>query len=1442
MTESFVPWPLRRAPLGALLIAVLAAAPGAADPPVFDGPTVLRGGTFVAGAGAAPVENAVIVIVDGRIVSAGADAQAPAGAREIDCTGRFIYPAFVDGFTRAGVGEWSNSAEIERRIEGRSDSISDGPFPSVGQANRLGIRARLDVDDLLTGDAAAFEKHRQGGFALALVAPPQGLIGGRASVLGLGDAPLRDSFVRRGVVQTASFRPPGDRQIPTRGNYPGTLLGAIAHLRQTFLDAQWFGKMTEYASRTRDTSLPRDADLEALQSVIGGKQRVFIEAQSADEIHRALDLAKEFGLKIVIVGGREAALAVQRLKATDTPVVYSPRFSAEANEYSLDASKLAKAADDKSLYGKGWADRSFWPERAYELAKSQREEELRTLQALENGQIRWCFTTRDVENPADILEAVHLLTEAGLDKEAALRGLTTNAAALIDAGEALATAGPGGRADLTVLTAALGEKDVKVAATVCAGRVFEFDVAARGAGGEGEGRRGGRARGGRGRPGREPASPEAPGEEEKEEKAESEENKSEESAESQPASAPTSQPDDPFIDLRAHKPVWDLETDDERKPSFQTGGSVLLRNAHVITVSGQDIEGGSVLVQDGRIKAVGKDVAAPPGVREINLNGYCVMPGIFDPHAHIALAGVNEFSMSVTPEVRCRDVIESDDAAIYRAVAGGTTIIHAMHGSANTIGGQNIILKMKYGQPAAALIVEEAPRTVKFALGENVKRSGSSTPRPGREPAPARFPGTRMGVEATMRRALLAGQEYAARRAAAGPNAAPFRRDLRLEALADILAGDIRVNCHCYRADEILRLLAVAEDFGVRVAALHHVLEGYRIMPEIARHGCGTATFADWWAYKIEAYDAVPHNAGMLLRYGINSTLKSDSGDLMRHMNHEAAKAMKYGGLDANEALRLITLNPARMFGLDARVGSIEVGKDGDLAVFDGHPLDSFARCVLTLIDGEVYFAHRDFDPQKPAAPARPIKTFERATPTPAVAQPERAAAGGPQGDTYIILNATVHPVSSPMLLDAGVLIRDGKVAGVGKDLLVPADAKRIDGRGLHVYPGLINAGTSVGLEEIGSISETNDTSEPGTYQPDLTAVSALNPHSAMVPVTRAEGITTALVLGTGPSIFGQAGLVKMSGWTMDEMLIDAHAALVITLPSESPKGVRKQEEGEEGGRGRGGRFGRGGGGDDGGAAELKQLQRFFEDARRYLAAREVAEKNRTRFDRDLRFDAMAPYVSGEKPVLIRASSYKTVLEAVMFADAVKIKPVILGGREAWRAADVLAARNVPVIYEGVYSTPSRVSGLRNTSEMWDANYRALSILAEAGVKFALAHREADLSKLLPLDAGFAVSHGLSPEAALRALTLDAAEILGIADRVGSLEPGKVANLVVATDHPGQATNQIRWVFIDGKPTSLETKHTKAAAEFAGRPAPALPDTRSDLKGPPSQTAAPSRR
>ena len=314
--------------------------------------------------------------------------------------------------------------------------------------------------------------------------------------------------------------------------------------------------------------------------------------------------------------------------------------------------------------------------------------------------------------------------------------------------------------------------------------------------------------------------------------------------------------------------------------------------------------------------------------------------------------------------VAIEDVLNPEDVAIYRALAGGVTTANILHGSANAIGGKCSVIKMRWGKPALGLLFEDARPGIKFALGENPKRRGIT---PAFGAAALRYPATRMGVEDVIRQAFTDAQAYQAAwkayetERAAGRTALPPRRDLKLEALVEVLEGKRLVHAHCYRADEILMLLRVAEDFRFKIRTLQHVLEGYKVAKEIAAHGAGASTFSDWWAYKVEAYDAIPYNAAIMHRKGVLVSLNSDSAELMRHLNTEAAKAVKYGGLSEDEALALITINPARQLMIDSRVGSIEPGKDADIVFFDRHPLSNYSKVTRVLIDGTEYF-NRDRD------------------------------------------------------------------------------------------------------------------------------------------------------------------------------------------------------------------------------------------------------------------------------------------------------------------------------------------------------------------------------------------------------------------------------------------------------------------------------------------------
>jgi imidazolonepropionase-like amidohydrolase len=391
--------------------------------------------------------------------------------------------------------------------------------------------------------------------------------------------------------------------------------------------------------------------------------------------------------------------------------------------------------------------------------------------------------------------------------------------------------------------------------------------------------------------------------------------------------------------------------------------TIVIRNATIMTVTHGNIKG-SVVVKDGKIAEVGEKVMEPAGAKIIDAAGQYVIPGIIDCHSHIAGdGGINEGSISVSSMANIKDIINPEAVDIYRALAGGVTTANILHGSANSIGGQTIVLKMRWGKDAQGMIFEGAKPGIKFALGENPKRAGN--PQGGRgagQVVQARYPATRMGVEDVIREAFTKAKAYKAdwdeynAKVAKGEHPLPPRKDLQMEPLKEVLEDKRYVHAHCYRQDEILMLLRVADDYGFKIRTLQHVLEGYKVASEIAAHGAGGSTFSDWWSYKVEAFDAIPYNAALMAKKGVVVSVNSDDAELMRHLNTEAGKAMKYGGATEDQALAMVTLNPAKQLGIDNRVGSIDVGKDADLVIYDKYPLSDFAKVQKVVIDGSIYF------------------------------------------------------------------------------------------------------------------------------------------------------------------------------------------------------------------------------------------------------------------------------------------------------------------------------------------------------------------------------------------------------------------------------------------------------------------------------------------------------
>ena len=412
---------------------------------------------------------------------------------------------------------------------------------------------------------------------------------------------------------------------------------------------------------------------------------------------------------------------------------------------------------------------------------------------------------------------------------------------------------------------------------------------------------------------------------------------------------------------------------------YAHGQNMLIKNGTVLTVTKGVLENTDVLIRDGKISQLGQNITAPAGYTMVDAKGKFVMPGIIDAHSHQGIDAINEWTNPVTAEVAVGDALNPFQISLYRALGGGVTTIHTMHGSANAIGGQCETIKLRYGvKNPEDLIMNGAPRTIKFALGENPTRvhgGGNSI-----------VPRTRMGVEFVMREAFSKAKEYAAawdayhtNKLQKGFRGAPPEYNYRLETLADVLKGNIMIHCHSYRADEIYMMLNVCKDFGIRKIVFQHVNEGFKVAPELAAYGAMASVFSDWWAYKFEVYYSTAYNAAILTRNGVTTSINSDDGELMRHLYHEAAKTQKYGALSDEEALALITINAAKQLGVENRIGSIEVGKDADIAIFSAHPLSIYAVPMITIVDGVVRF-DREKDPDDMRISVDPKAEIDLAT------------------------------------------------------------------------------------------------------------------------------------------------------------------------------------------------------------------------------------------------------------------------------------------------------------------------------------------------------------------------------------------------------------------------------------------------------------------------------
>jgi imidazolonepropionase-like amidohydrolase len=918
----------------------------------------LVGARVVTGPGQT-MDNATIVIRNGLIVSVARNQAPPAGARVWNVAGHTVYPGFIDAHADLGMDEVPEGGDV-------------GPTHWNPQ-----VRAWFSTTDHLQDDDDRRQGLRSQGFGTALVVPKQGIFRGTASVVNLGDAGVRDRILRPDVAQSIGLQ----RSFELGGRYPNSAMGTIALMRQTFMDADWYERAWQAYEAGGRSFLPPEtsAALEALEPAARGEQPVIFETRSEEEYLRSRTLAEEFGLTAWYRGSGQEYRIVDVLRGSDEPLFVPLDFpdapDVDDPESALDASlaelrhwylaptspgQLADAGIDFAITTDGLTSvGDFLPNLRTAVARGLSPDD--ALAALTVTPARWLGIEGTHGTIAEGKVANLVVAEGDLfTQEADIRDVWVHGVAYDVTRPAqidprgtwmIASDDPWGfRAQLTLegtlnrlqgyIDVAPGPSveqgariDIASASVVTETGRLEVRFSGEELGFEGTALLAGAISGedfygwtalpnG--------ANPSFQGER---------------TAAFEGEAVGTVASDVPDIDLPFIRPM--MEYGVSSLP--EQPGAVIVRNATVWTQGPQGrLESADVLIRNGQISEVGTNLNAPRGALEIDGTGKHVTPGLIDPHIHSGVSAVNETGATIVPEVRMGDVVTHNNIWAYRQLAGGLTTAMIKHGSANPIGGENIIVKMRWGALPEGMKLEGGTRTVKFALGENPKRCCYE----------GRYPNTRMGTQEIIRDHFLAARDYEREWQEWEQNGEglPPRRDLRMEAILDILNQELLISSHGYRADGYLALIRLAEEFGFRVQTLQHALEAYKIAPELAEAGVAAAVWSDWGAFKMEAYDATKYNARILMEAGVTVSLHSDNAQIASRMNWEAGKLLRTG-LTEEQALTTVTLNAAKVLDIDDRVGSLEPGKDADFVVWNGNPLSQFTRAEQTWLDGRRYFS-----------------------------------------------------------------------------------------------------------------------------------------------------------------------------------------------------------------------------------------------------------------------------------------------------------------------------------------------------------------------------------------------------------------------------------------------------------------------------------------------------
>lgn len=897
------------------------------------------------------LENATLLISKGKVVTSGIGITIPAGTTTFDMEGNYIYPGIVDPYTNYGLPVVKN----ERRRSGQTPQYASetGTANSWNEHNQAHYNAIADfkVDEKTAGEM------RKNGVGAVLSFRADGVLRGTSVLSLLASDPVNELIINDRASTHYAFRRGASKQI-----YPNSIMGMVALIRQTFYDGDWYAKQQDPAYNQTLDYFNASRNLPQVIEANSNKLRALV----------ADNLGDEFGVQFIIKGNGDEYQRLDEIAKTGASFILPLNFPA-----AYDVEDPLKAIDVSLAQMKHW---EMAPVNAAMLSKRG---------------VQFAFTHAGLKKSSEYWGAVKKAVKNGLSKEEALKAMTLNPARMLKAESQLGSLKQGRFANLIIADGDIFEDGeiletwvkgdqyvIKEKATDDLAGDYELNVET-GTYDMVVSEKGGKLSGkievndstsisvGINVSGERVSLSFKP--EGAENKTRLSGWRTEETSwkgtgadgagatltwtairmkEQEAKAAKDKKMDSPQSGELIYPFVAHGWTE---KPVQET---ILFKGATVWTLEGDGkYENYDVLVEGGKVKQIGEDLSVP-GARVIDATGKHLTPGIIDEHSHAALSGVNESSQSVVAEVRMIDAIDSEDIDIYRQLAGGVTAAQLLHGSANPVGGQSALIKFRWGLSPEEMKIRGADGYIKFALGENVKQSNRSSEWVNR------FPQTRMGVEQVFEDAFTRAVEYGkdweaynslprkSKTAAIAP-----RRDLQLESLLEIVNKQRFISCHSYVQSEINMLMKVAERYDFNINTFTHILEGYKVADIMASHGAGGSTFADWWAYKYEVKEAIPYNAVLMSQAGVVSAINSDDSEMARRLNQEAAKSIKYGDMDEIEALKMVTLNPAKLLHMEDQMGSIKVGKDADLVLWTDHPLSIYARSEITMIDGTIYYS-----------------------------------------------------------------------------------------------------------------------------------------------------------------------------------------------------------------------------------------------------------------------------------------------------------------------------------------------------------------------------------------------------------------------------------------------------------------------------------------------------